>query len=364
MGDRPSALRATLITENAGGDDQRIGGVDLRFQLSDTSYAELEFARTDGPGISRATSTDGGLSITASGGGVAQAEALCFDSRFDLADLGLAASGFLGFYAERKEAGFSTLTEDIADDQTLIGLDGEIAVTGRLSFRGHAETFRTDAGERKDSAGVNAIYDISSDWIIGVGVAHLDQAVPGVPSRTGRRADVAVRLTYAGLPDAQVYVFGQGMVSRSGGLSRNDRLGAGFEAQVTEKLAASGEVSDGDLGSAGAFRLTYTPTADNSYYLGYDLEASDEIGATTASAENGTVVAGARTRNSDRLTSFVENKVDLPAQRQAITNAFGVSYTPTARWTLGATYETGTVRDETSGDFTRDAVSVGLGYAD
>lgn len=353
---------ATLMTETAGADDQQIGGADIRYQLSERSYAELEFARTDGPGIARSTSTDGGLSITTSGGALAEADALRFDSRFALEDLGFARSGFVGVYAEQKDAGFSTLTEDINDDQTLIGVEGEVQASERLSFRGYAEAFDKSNGEEKRSAELNVFYDLSEDWTVGAGVEQLDQTVAGDATRTGERTDAAVRLAYRGFDDLDVYAFGQGTLSRSGGLARNNRFGAGFDAQLSDKVDASGEISDGDMGAAGAFRLTYAPTAENAYYIGYDLQATDETGATTSSAENGTVVAGARTRNSDSVTTFVESKADLPAARQSITNAYGVTYTPTARWTLGGIYETGLVRDDTSGDFDRDAVSFGLGY--
>ena len=357
-------LGATLMTETTPTGDQEIAGLDLRYQWSAQSFVELEVARTDGPGISRATSVDGGLSLTTTGGGLASASAYRFDSRFDLADFGLATPGYLAIYGERKEAGFSTLTEDITDDQTLWGVEGEIEATRRLTFRGYAESFRSDGGRRKDSAEINAIYALSATWDLGIGVERIDQAVPGVPARTGERTDAALRLTYKGFSDAEVYVFGQATLSRSGGLSDNDRFGAGFSTQITEKLAASGEVSDGDLGAAAAFRLTYAPTADNSYYIGYDLEATDAITGVTDTAENGTVVMGARTRNSDTLSSFVESKTDLPADRQSITNAFGVTYTPTARWTFGGSYETGDVRDRVNGDIARDAVSLSVGYAD
>ncbi len=354
----------TLMSESTETGDQRMGALDLRFQVSDQSYAEFEFARSDGPGISRAVSTDGGLSVSISGGALSNADAFRFDSRFDLKDLGLSSPGFIGIYAERKEAGFSTLTEDITDDQTLFGAEGEVEISERLTLRGYLETFEKDNGEQKDSAEINAIYKATDVWTIGVGVEQVNQVVPGEPDRTGERTDAAVRLTYSGFEDLEVYGFGQGTLALSGGLSRNNRAGLGFKAQVTEKLTASGEVSDGDLGSAGSLRLAYAPTADNSYYVGYDLVATDETGATTSSAENGTVVAGARTRHSDTVTSFFENKADLPSSRQSITNAYGVTYTPTARWTFGGTYETGSVRDVTSGDFDRDAVSFAVGYAD
>ncbi|MEO1238532.1 MAG: hypothetical protein AAFW64_02520 [Pseudomonadota bacterium] len=354
---------ATLMTESTGTGDQQMAGADVRFQMSERTFAEFEFANTSGPGISRSTSTDGGLSITATGGGIAEASAFRFDSRIDFADLGFSRAGYIGLYAEQKNAGFSTLSEDITDDQTLYGAEGEISLSDRLMLRGYLETFNTDAGERKDSAEVNLIVDINPDWQLGLGVEYLDQVVPGDPTRTGSRTDGALRLTYSGFNDLELYGFGQLTLSRTGGLSDNDRLGAGFDAQISEKLSASGAYSDGDLGPAGAFRLTYTPTADDSYYIGYDLEATDVTGATSSTAENGTVVAGARTRMSETVTAFAESKVDLPAARQASTNALGVNYTPNARWSYGATYETGTVRDEVSGDFNRDAISAGVGYA-
>lgn len=354
---------ATLMTESTGAGDQQIGGLDVRYQLSEQSYAEFEFANSDGPGISRSTSTDGGLSIVTTGGGLANANAFRFDSRFALDDLGLSRKGYIGLYAEQKDAGFSTLTEDITADQTLYGVEGEVELSERLRLRGYGETFASEDGEEKDSAEVNLFFDVSPDWTVGLGVEQLTQTVPGDSERTGSRTDGAVRLTYRGWEDFEVYGFGQGTLARSGGLSRNDRGGAGFEARLTEKLAASGEYSDGDLGAAGAFRLTYAPTADDSYYVGYDLEATDATGLTTSSAENGTVIAGARTRHTEKLTSFAETKTDLPSERQSVTNAFGATYTPTARWTVGGTYETGTVRDETSGDFRRDAVSLGASFA-
>ena len=176
---------ATVMTETAGADNQQIGGLDLRYHISEQSFAELEFARSDGPGISRATSTDGGLSIITTGGALAEADALRFDSRFALQDLGLSNEGHIGLYAERKEAGFSTLTEDITDDQTLIGFEGEIAVSERLTFRGYVESFETDGGEEKRSAEVNAFFDFNDDWSIGLGIEQLDQVIPGDAARTG-----------------------------------------------------------------------------------------------------------------------------------------------------------------------------------
>ena len=354
----------TLMNEStASSEDQRLTALDLRYRLSDESYAELEFARTEGPGIARSVSTDGGLTISASGGTDAgAADAVRFDSHFSLTDLGLSMPGYLDVYYERKEAGFSTLTEDITSDQTLFGLKGEIAVSDRLSFGGFYETFERDSGDEKNSAELNAIYKISDIWTLGVAVAHIDQTVVGNDDRTGERTDAAVRLSYAGFDDLTLYGFVQGTINRSGGLERNNRVGLGFDAQLTEKLSASGEISDGDLGSAGALRLAYAASADSDYYFGYELDPTADVFSTSVS-DNGTVVLGGRHRLSETVTTFAENKYDLPGDRQSLTEAYGITYTPSERWTLGATLETGEVRDINAGDFDRTAVSVGTSYA-
>ncbi len=353
----------TAMHENTSGSDQKLAGADLHYQLSDESYATLELAHSDGASQTPSTSTDGGLSLTASGGGVASAKALRLDSHFALKDLGIGKSGWISLYGETKEAGFSNLNQDISHDQSLIGLAGEIEVSETLTLKAAAEKFDSDSGEEKTTVEVNAHKRVADVWVVGVGVETIDQTVPGNAAKTGSRTDLALRLTYEGFDNLDLYGFGQGTLSRSGGLSKTNRAGLGFTAQITDKLTASAEYSDGDMGRAGAARLTYAASPDNSYYLGYELAARGQDGSRDT-AENGTVVTGARMRNSDTLTSFVESKYDLPGARQSITNAYGVTYTPTETWSLGANYETGTVRDETSGDFQRDAVSVGFGYSD
>lgn len=354
----------TLMTESTATEDQRMGAIDLHYRIGEASYAELELARTQGPGISRTKSTDGGLTISSSGGINSDgADALRFDSHLDFADLGLSMPGHIEVYYERKEAGFSTLRDDITSDQTLFGIKGKAEVSDRLSFGGFYETFERDTGDKKDSGELSASYRINDAWTLGVAVAHLDQVVVGNAERTGSRTDAAVRLTYAGFEDLTVYGYVQGTLERSGGLSDNDRVGLGFEAQLTEKLSAAAEVSDGDLGTAGALRLSYAATADSSYYIGYEL---DPIAAEfdRKVADNGTVVVGGRHRLTETLSMTAENKYDLPSDaRQAITESYGVTYTPSETWSFGGTLETGEVRDPEGGDFDRTAFSIGGSYA-
>ncbi len=354
---------ATVMRENVSGSDQNMQGADLRYQLSDNSFAEFEYAHTAGPGFGRSISTDGGLTIVSSAGlPTTGALALRFDSQFDLQDLGFNREGFVGLYYEGKEAGFSTLADDITDDQTLAGAEFEVALSPRLTFAGNVEHFAQDSGDSNDEAELRLAYDLSERWTVEGGIAFVDRTTVGNPVETGQRADAALRITHKRSEDLEIYAFGQGTISRSGGLDRNDRLGLGFDAQLSEKLALAGEASGGSAGNGAAVQLSYAPTADSEVYLGYTLDPTRE-GAGGALNDQGRIVLGGRYRASEKFSTYTEVAYDLPSDQRSLSRIFGVNYTPTSAWTLGATVELGEVRDSTSGDFDRLALSFGAAYS-
>jgi hypothetical protein len=80
-------------------------------------------------------------------------------------------------------------------------------------------------------------------------------------------------------------------------------------------------------------------------------------------SDDGTIVLGGRYRYSDSLTTFAENTWDLFGTRRSLTEGYGVTYTPDARWTFSGGLETGEVRDDINGDFDRQAYSLGVAYA-
>ena len=357
-------LGLTAMKETTGLSDQKMAGIDLHYDLGKQSYIEAEVAQTEGIGFGRSISTDGGLMITPDGP-VAnpRARAYRFDSHFDLAELGAATPGFVDVYYERKDAGFSTLSEDITQDQTLIGTKGEIKVSQRLTFGFEAEDFDRSGGDRKTSGELRLDYAINDTWSVEAALAHLDKTTVGNPSETGRRTDFGLRVNYQPNEDLKVYVFGQATVNNSGGLRDNDRLGLGFEAQVSEKVALSGEISGGTRGRGGALKATYSPTADNEIYLGYTLDPT-RLGAgyDLVGRDRGTVVLGGRYRVNEAVSTYMENTWDMFGERQSLTRTYGVNYTPDARWTVSGSVETGRVRDTINGDFDRDAFSLGVAY--
>ncbi|MEM6695044.1 MAG: outer membrane beta-barrel protein [Pseudomonadota bacterium] len=350
-------LGFTGMEEETGGGTQTVLGVDARVRFGNASFAELEVVRTDGPGFARSTSTDGGLTIVSTGGGPGgEATAFSFASHLDLQDLGMGMPGYLAFWYEAKEEGFSTLTEDIAEDSTLIGVEAQVDLSPNLTFGVDAEYFEKDGGDDKLTLGATVGYRFNEMWLLEAGVEYLDQTTLGEPTETGERTDIGLRLTYSPNDDLSLYAFGQATVSKSGGLPDNNRGGVGAEVQVTDAIRIEGEISDGDGGTGGKARISYAPTANNEIYFGYTLDPTreDVIGN-----DNGTLIFGGRYTHSERLFTWTENKYDMPGERRSVTNVFGVNYTPNPIWTLAGSVETGTVRDDTNGDFERFALSLG-----
>ncbi|WP_342069771.1 hypothetical protein [Yoonia algicola] len=354
---------ASIMSERTqSAEDQRIGAVDLRYRLGETSYAELEVARTEGPGFARSVSTDGGLTIASSGGAPSDAaQAVRFTSQLDLQEIGLGMSGQVGLRYESKEAGFSTLNDDITDDQLLIGIDGDLDVTDRASVGFDIERFESDAGNEKTEAEVSVAYAFSDIWSLEVGVQSLDQTTVGSAEDTGTRTDLGAQLTYAPSDMLSLYLFGQATLETDGGLSDDNRIGVGVDAAFDNGAKLAAEVSDGDSGVAGKLLLGYAPTSDNEVYLGYTLDPT-RSGASSDLADNGRVVLGGRYRYSEAVSSYAENIFDMPGSQRSLTQAYGLTYTPSDMWSYGVGIETGRVRDSAAGDFDRTALSFGAAY--
>lgn len=357
-------LGVTAMQEDTGLGDQRLAGVDLRYDLGDGSYVLAEVAQSEGPGFDRALSTNGGLTLIRAGAVDApRALAYSLEAQADFADLGLATPGTIGIYAERMAEGFSTLSETIPANQTVVGLDAEVTLSDRATLGLAAESAASDLGDSKLSGEVRLGYALSPPWSAEAAVGRLEQTVADDPAQTGSRNDIALRLTYQRSEEWSVYTFGQLTVAGSGGLGGNDRLGVGVDAQLSEKVALGASLSGGEQGTGAGLSLRYAPTADNEIYLGYTLDPTRTgAGAQLVGPDGGTLVLGARQRQSEQLSTSYEDSWDLFGDRRSLTRAYGVTYTPATRWTWSGNVESGEVRDPIDGDFDRDAYSAGVAY--
>ena len=70
--------------------------------------------------------------------------------------------------------------------------------------------------------------DVNEDWTVEGSVEARDVTDPTRADKSGQRTDVGARVTRHYGPNTDVWVFGQGTVQKSGGLSNENRMGAGF----------------------------------------------------------------------------------------------------------------------------------------
>ena len=363
-------LGATAMSEQTGAADQKLLGADITLRKSDTTYLRAEIAQSQGPGFGRTTSTDGGLTFSealTSGAAGKSARAYLVKGQIDLGELGGGSvRGLVGAHYEKKDAGFSTLDEDIVHDQTVWGLSAQIEPTERTTVTAKYEDFKDSTGKSQRDAAADIEFVINSRWKAGVGVRHTALATPlGLAKENGSRTDVGAQVTYSPDEDRSLHVFGQMTAARSGGLERNDRIGVGGQAKLTEKIGVSGEVSYGTTGLGGLAAVTYDPTADDHYYVGYKLDPDRTVtGKPLNGRDGGAIVAGAKRRYNDVLTGFAENNYDMFGRRRSLTSTYGVTYTPDAMWTAQGGLEFGTVINPVDGNFDRKAISASVSYQD
>ncbi|MCJ8520990.1 hypothetical protein ABID21_004825 [Pseudorhizobium tarimense] len=374
----------TGMEESTGLADQQALGADVKIRHSETTFVEAEVAHSKGPGFGMSRSTDGGLtnSDTAIAGSPGQsASAWRVKGQFDLADLSDGGmKGIVGGYYENKEAGFSTLYDQLYVDKRIWGAHADVDLTDKVEAKLTYDDFHDDAGQIKREGSSSLSYQWDQYWKISFGVTYTELMSPlaiaaGKSGYDGSRLDAGVRVDYRWDEDLLLYAFGQGTVDRSGDISRNDRVGVGTEMQLTDKIGANAEISYGTHGVGGLAALTYDPNADDHYYIGYkldpdrafDLDRTYDLVGT----DKGAIVAGAKRKMDDVASAYAESSYDMFGQRNSLTQTYGIVYTPDDIWTIDGGFEAGRVRDETidragiqRSDFDRYAPSLSIGYKD
>ena len=371
----------TGMTEKTGAADQKLYGADLRLQAAPDTWIEGEIARSKGPGFGSSYSADGGLTIQdTDSAGQTNRQANAYRAEAHAGLDGLTKGKLKGNLGARYEAygkGFSSLDQEVTDSKQSWGVDGDV------EFGARSKATATYSEERTGKGGV----DRDGRAKVKVGITdHVSLEPFGRYSEkrrttatgddTGRRGDAGLRGTYAWDEHTEAWVFGQATVSRSGSRHADNRAGVGGKRMLTEKIDASGEVSYGSLGVDATATLGYNPTADDRYYIGYRLDAERQSSTSwpyeLTGSDLGSIVSGARHRFNDQWSVYGEDNFDMFGARQSLTQAYGVTYTPDARWTIGGGLEMGRVYDNTTDpvsdlknpDFDRRAASLSTAYRD
>ena len=351
----------TGTSDKTGAADQETVAVDLRYVLGENSYIDLEFAESSGPGNGARASLDGGLIFDSTTPVPGSGNAYRLDAAIDFADLGIARPGALTFYAERREAGFSSLDYNVASDERLFGFALDTEVTERLSLSASYDDFENDAGRVDREAYLGVDYAISGVSSLGFALEHVDRVSS---SLTGNRTDAALRYTRRLSDRSEVYVFGQTTLSSSG-LPDNDRAGVGGTIGWGNGWSLEGEVSDGSLGATAKARIAHNPDSNRSTYFGYELDPTrgfDGLGGPSTPQERSYFVAGGQRKINQRLAVFGENSYDLFGEQRSLTSTYGVEYQANDYLAYSIGVEFGDLEDSGTDDFQRRGLSFGVSY--
>lgn len=359
------------VTGNRGseaGVEENLAGADVTFRKSSATWLKLESGRSQGSTLFTTSSLDGGFNhgtIQTPAESSTAAMAYRVDASLGLQDLSKNWRGRLTLYSQILEAGYSAPGLVTNQDTTQIGGTAEIPVTDRLGLRLKADSRTVDNGLDTQAAELNADYRLNDHWTLSLG-GRLDSREdhsPVVPltQEEGDRTDVVGKVLYDSRARWNSYLFAQKSVETTGNREENDRIGAGGGYRVTDRFKLNGEVSEGDLGTAGRLGTEYLYSDRTTLYLSYALE--NERSDNGVQAKKGTTASGFRTRYSDSASVYGEERYthgDIPT---GLMHSYGVDLAPTDRLNLGGKVDFGTLQDNVTGArIKRTAAGVNAGY--
>lgn len=349
--------------ETTGTADQTATGADIRWQHSERSFVELEYARSDGPGFGTNTSTDGGLTVDENAATGGTGSAIRLRAQGDLEELGLNMPGLIGAYYEQRDAGFTSLDYSVTSDETLWGVWGEMGDADANRLRFYVDTFENDDGKRDNTAGFEYFHTLREGMELTFGAEHLDRVTPGNASDTGKRTDLAARLRMTPSDALSWYVFAQGTANVSGGLSRNNRAGIGADIALGDRWRLDAEVSDGTRGAGARAIFSFDDGQGRNRYFGYTLDPDESLSSIATNGKNrGQYVLGGSRQVNDSTQIFAENTYNTFSKRRDLTSTYGLNYNHSDYTDYSFSLEYGTIRDDAGGDFRRTALSFGYGF--
>lgn len=360
--------------EDVGGDSDLLAA-DITLRKSSETWLRLESGRSKGAGVFTTSSLDGGFDFAA-GNPLDDTEAMAYrlDASVGIRDLIRNGRGRVSFYLQDLEAGYSAPGLATDRDLTQYGATADLPLSERFGLRLKVDrsTQRnrpgTQAGGLETEAGeLNVDYHVDEHWTLSTGVRHDsrdDRSAPGQVVATqdqGDRTDMVVQLQYDSRTRWSAYGFVQDSLHTSGNREENGRIGAGGSYRVTDRFSVNGEVSEGDLGEGGRLGTEFLYSDRTTLYLNYALE--NERTDNGLRARKGNLASGFRTRYSDSVSVYLEERYSHGDVPTGLMHSTGVDLAPNDRLNLGANLDFGTLEDrQTGAELKRTAAGVRIGY--
>ncbi len=364
-------LGVTGQNEETGSADQNLLGVDFLLRQSAGTYLKGEFAQTDGPAFDQSRSADGGFTFGSVSGQGAQdkSQAYRIEGAIDLADFS-AAEGQVTAYYDRQDDGFSGSNRLVAGDVERFGgsLSGKVTANTEAAVK-YDEIRSTVRGLTRAIYG-DIRHQFTENFKAELGLRYDEARINGTavrPSVDGSRTDLSGQLNYKVNDRLSLFSFGQATLDRDQSRQRNNRFGVGGDVKINNRLSLQGEVSEGSGGIGANAQATFARSDNSEFYLGYALSTDrTDTGFSTANqslVNAGTLTLGGRTRYSDSLSVYGEERRGFGRSQSSQSHVYGLTFNPSQVWSFGASVENGSIEDDVNGVFDRTAFSVSAARA-
>ncbi len=361
-------LGVTADSNQQADASNKLQATDLTLRKSAESWLKVSAARSEGPGQTTLTSNDGGYSfntLSQPGGAELSAAANRIDASLAFGDVLNGARGRLTLYSQKLDAGYSAPGVIALTDTQQLGGSLRTPITDRLSLNTKVDKTAREQGLNTSATEVDVGYQLNDRWLLSTGVRSdsREDSSPIVPLTQvqGDRTDAVVRATYDSKERWLAYGYVQDTLALSGNREENNRVGSGGSYRFTDRFKVNGEVSGGDLGSAGRLGTEYLYSDRSSLYMSYIL--GSESADNGLRSRKGNMVSGVKTRYSDSVSVYLEEKYTHGDVPTGLTHSTGVDLAPNDRWNFGAHFDTGTLHDPITGAaMERRGLGLRVGY--
>ena len=361
-------LGVTVSSQEQDTEDSSLNGIDLTLRKSTGTWVRLEGATSEGAGSGALNSNDGGFTFNDLGGGLdpnAKSNAYRIEGSALIDELISGGRGTATFYGQQSEAGFSAPGQLTATDLTLFGGRYNTALTKRLDLDVKVDTRDQDQGLETEALDVSTTYQATERWRFSGGGrfdTRTDNSSIIADTQTeGDRLDLAAEAHYDSRSNWTAYGFGQGTAAKDGNRDDNNRAGAGGSIRPTDRLTLDGELSYGNTGTGAKAGVDYLVSDRTNVYSAYTFENARSDNGLRANRGNWNT--GMRSRYTDTVSVYGEERYTHGDVPTGLTHAFGVDYIPDEHWNLGGSIEAGILEDKTTGAETdRRAIGLNAGY--
>ncbi|MCK4708567.1 MAG: flagellar motor protein MotB, partial [Gammaproteobacteria bacterium] len=252
-----------------------------------------------------------------------------------------------------------------ATDLTQVGTHYNTALTEQWDLDVKVDVRDQDQSLKTEALDVSTSYQATDRWRFSGGgrfdTRTDDSATVVDTQKQGDRLDLAAEARYDAKTNWTAYGFAQATASKDGNREDNHRLGGGGDIRTSDRLTLNGEISFGSQGAGITAGTDYLVTDRTNVYSAYTLD--NERTDNGVRSQRGNWNTGMRSRYTDTISVYGEERYTHGDVPTGLTHAFGVDYVPSEVWNFGASLEAGTLKDKlTSAEMDRIAMGINAGY--